>query len=220
MDSVHDLGGKQGFGPIDVDEVEIPFHADWEGRMWAIAQCARSPDWTIDWWRHVRELIDPVDYLSRPYFDSWAQTHIAAFIDSGSFTLDEIIASQSASTPVDPQSSQGYEDILAAIEEQAHRFDREIDTGPAYQVGDKIFTRQLLPGHHTRLPAYARGKPGVIHAQHGAYVFADASAQGNEIAQHLYSVVFEAGDLWLEAGDRKDRVFIDLWESYLDPARN
>jgi len=220
MDGVHDLGGKQGFGPIDVNEVDVPFHADWEGRMWAIAQCARSPDWTIDWWRHVRELIDPVDYLSRPYFDSWAQTHIAAYIDSGSFTLDEIIASQSASTPAEPQSSQGYEDILAAIEEQAYRFDREIDAQPAYQVDDKIFTRHLLPGHHTRLPAYARGKPGVIHAHHGAHVFADASAQGNEIAQHLYSVVFEAGDLWHEAGNRKDRVFIDLWESYLDPARN
>ena len=220
MDGVHDLGGKQGFGPIDVDEVEIPFHADWEGRMWAIAQCARSPDWTIDWWRHVRELIDPVDYLSRPYFDSWAQTHIAAFIDSGEFTLDEILSGQSATAPADPQASKEYEDILAAIEEQAYRFDREIDAQPAYQVGDKIFTRQLLPGHHTRLPAYARGKPGVIHAQHGAHVFADASARGSEIAQHLYSVVFEAGDLWLEAGDRKDRVFIDLWESYLDPARN
>jgi len=220
MDGVHDLGGKQGFGPIDVDEVDVPFHADWEGRMWAIAQCARSPDWTIDWWRHVRELIDPVDYLSRPYFDSWAQTHIAAFIDSGGFTLDEILSGQSANTLADPQASQGYEDILTAIEAQADRFDRETEAQPIYQVGDKIFTRQLLPDHHTRLPTYARGKPGVIHDHHGAHVFADASAQGNEIAQHLYSVVFEAGDLWLEAGNRKDRVFIDLWESYLDPARN
>ena len=220
MDGVHDLGGKQGFGPIDVDEVEIPFHADWEGRMWAIAQCARSPDWTIDWWRHVRELIDPIDYLSRPYFDSWTQTHIAAFIDSREFTLDEILSGQSANALADPQASQGYEDILTAIEAQADRFDRETEAQPAYQVGDKIFTRQLLPGHHTRLPAYARGKPGMIHAQHGAHVFADASAQGNEIAQHLYSVVFEAGDLWIEAGNRNDRVFIDLWESYLGPARN
>ena len=220
MDGVHDLGGKQGFGPIDVDEVEASFHVDWEGRMWAIAQCARSPDWTIDWWRHVRELIDPVDYLSRPYFDSWAQTHIAAFIDSGEFTLDEIMTAQSANTPVDPQVSQRYEDILAAIGEQAYRFDRDIEAQPVYQVGDKVFTRLLLPGHHTRLPAYARGKPGVIHDHHGAHVFADASARGNEIAQHLYSVVFEAGDLWLEAGNKKDRVFIDLWESYLDPARD
>ena len=218
MDGVHDLGGKQGFGPIDVDEVEAPFHADWEGRMWAIAQCTGSPDWTIDWWRHVRELINPVDYLSRPYFDSWAQTQIAAFIHSGEFTLDEILSGQSVNPAVDPFASQEYEDIFAAIEAQADRFDREIEAPPAYRVGDKIFTRQLLPGHHTRLPAYARGKPGIIHDHHDAHVFADASAQGNEIAQHLYSVVFEAGNLWLEAGNRKDRVFIDLWESYLDPA--
>ena len=218
MDGVHDLGGKQGFGPIDVGEVETPFHADWEGRMWAIAQCARSPDWTIDWWRHVRELIDPVDYLSRPYFDSWAQTHIAAFIDSGGFKLEEILSGQSAGIAVDPVAAQEYDDIIAAVEAQAHRFDREIEARPAYQVGDKILTRQLLPQHHTRLPAYARGKPGVIHDHHGAHVFADESARGNEIAQHLYSVVFEAGDLWIEAGNKKDRVFIDLWESYLDPA--
>ena len=220
MDGVHDLGGKQGFGPIDVDEVEVPFHADWEGRMWAIAQCARSPDWTIDWWRHVRELIDPVDYLSRPYFDSWAQTHIAAFIDSGELTLDEIVSNQSATTPANQQPSRENEDIFAAIEAQAYRFDREIEAQPAYRVGDRILTRQLLPRHHTRLPAYARGRPGVIHAHHGAHVFADESAQGHEIAQHLYSVVFEASDLWIEAGNKKDRVFIDMWESYLDPARD
>lgn len=218
MDGVHDLGGKQGFGAIDVNEVEVPFHADWEGRMWAINQCSRSPDWTIDWWRHVRELINPVDYLSRPYFDSWAQTHIAAFIDSGAFTLEEIIAAKSATAPVERQPSQDSSDIFAAIKAQAYRFDRDIETQPAYQPGDRIYTRQLLPGQHTRLPAYARGKPGVIHAHHGAHVFADSSAQGEEIAQHIYSVVFEARDLWIEAENKKDRVFLDLWESYLDPA--
>jgi nitrile hydratase beta subunit len=218
MDGVHDLGGKQGFGPIDVNEVEVPFHTDWEGRMWAINQCSRSPDWTIDWWRHVRELIDPVDYLSRPYFDSWAQTHIAAFIDSGTFTLEEIIAGKSATAPVQPRPPGKSIDVLAAIEAQAYRFDREIDAPPAYQAGDRIITRQLLPIHHTRLPAYARGKPGVIHAHHGAHIFADSSAQGKEQGQHIYSVVFEARDLWVEAENKKDRVFLDLWESYLDPA--
>ena len=218
MDGVHDLGGKQGFGPIDVNEVEVPFHADWEGRMWAINQCARSPDWTLDWWRHVRELIDPVDYLSRPYFDSWAQTHIAAFIDSGSFTLEEIIAGKSATAPVERQPSLEADDILAAVEAQAYRYDREIEAQPAYQPGDRIQTRQLLSARHTRLPAYARGKPGVIHAHHGAHIFADASAQGIEEAQHIYSVVFEARDLWAEAENNNDRVFLDLWESYLEPA--
>ena len=32
----------------------------------------------------------------------------------------------------------------------------------------------------------------------------------------LYSVVFQAADLWPEAGGRRDRVFLDLWESYLE----
>ena len=186
--------------------------------MWAINQCARSPDWTLDWWRHVRELIDPVDYLSRPYFDSWAQTHIAAFIDSGAFTLEEIIAGKSATAPAERQPSQQTNDILAAVEAQAYRYDREIEAQPAYQPGDRIQTSQLLSARHTRLPAYARGKPGVIHAHHGAHIFADASAQGIEQAQHIYSVVFEARDLWAEAENNNDRVFLDLWESYLEPA--
>jgi nitrile hydratase len=163
-------------------------------------------------------LIDPVDYLTRPYFDSWAQTHIAAFIDSGAFTLDEIVAGKSATAAVDRQPSQDPDDIVAAVEAQAYRYDREIEAKPAYATGDRIFTKQFVPGHHTRLPAYARGKPGVIHAHHGAHVFADSSAQGREEAQHIYSVVFEARDLWIEAKNKNDRVYLDLWESYLDPA--
>ncbi len=71
MDGPHDLGGKQGYGPIEVNEPDVAFHHDWEGRMWGLARSAGAPGVTIDWWRHVRELIDPVDYLSRPYFDSW-----------------------------------------------------------------------------------------------------------------------------------------------------
>ena len=42
------------------------------------------------------------------------------------------------------------------------------------------------------------------------------NAQGKEEAQHLYSVVFDAQELWPEAGAGRDRVFLDLWESYLE----
>jgi nitrile hydratase subunit beta len=35
MDGIHDLGGRQGFGPVDVDEPEEVFHEAWEGRVWA-----------------------------------------------------------------------------------------------------------------------------------------------------------------------------------------
>jgi Nitrile hydratase beta subunit len=36
MNGIHDLGGMQGFGPIEREENEPVFHADWERRMFAL----------------------------------------------------------------------------------------------------------------------------------------------------------------------------------------
>ena len=216
MDGPHDLGGKQGFGPVQTDETEVPFHHDWEGRMWGISRSSGAPGVTIDWWRHVRELIDPVDYLTRPYFDSWAQTELATYIDAGVITLDEVKGGCS-STPKKRVAK--VVDVAGAIaQDGANRanFERTVAEAPRFKSGDRVNTKAFTQAHHTRLPAYARGKPGTIHAHHGAHVFADENAKGNEVAQHIYSVVFEAKDLWPEAGTRRDRVFLDLWESYLE----
>jgi hypothetical protein len=46
-------------------------------------------------------------------------------------------------------------------------------------------------------------------------VFPDLSAQGEEVHQHCYSVVFSAAELWAEAADSPDKVYLDLWETYL-----
>ena len=216
MDGIHDLGGKQGFGPIDVNETETPFHHDWEGREWGMHQASGNPSWTIDWWRHVRELIDPVDYLSRRYFDSWAQTDMAAYIDSGDFTLDELLSGKSAVPIKKSATVMNIQEIHQANADNAVRFDRPTDKPIKFAVGDTIVTKQFTQIHHTRLPAYARGMKGIIHAHHGAHLFPDQGAKGIEEAHHLYTVMFEARDLWLEAANSKDRVYLDLWESYLD----
>lgn len=39
---------------------------------------------------------------------------------------------------------------------------------------------------------------------------------GDGPAQPLYTVSFLAADLWPEAAGRKDHVYLDLWESYLE----
>lgn len=218
MDGPHDLGGKQGFGPIETDEPDAAFHHEWEGRMWGLARSAGAPGVTIDWWRHVRELIGPVDYLSRPYFDSWAQTDFATYVNGGVLTLDEIQAGKSATAPAQAKKVLTTADALAADRRLATRFDRTIDDPPAFAAGDEVYTRSFTATGHTRLPAYARGKPGMIHAHHGAHLLPDEGAEGREVAQHLYSVSFKAQDLWPEAGEKRDRVFLDLWESYLEPA--
>ena len=76
-----------------------------------------------------------------------------------------------------------------------------------------------IPDHHTRLPAYARGKRGVVERVHGTHVFADTNAQGlGEQAHWLYSVVFDGAELWGAGAQAGLQVAIDAWEPYLEAA--
>ena len=218
MDGIHDLGGKEGYGPIDVDDDESPFHEDWEGREWGIAQCARTPGITIDWWRHCRELIMPEDYLGRPYFDSWAQTDFATYIEAGWISLKEVKAGKSDSKGSDngePPVAMTLEQVLQEDHAHAVCFDAEIETPPLFAVGQQVRTVRHGNSGHTRLPQYARDRQGTVHAYHGAHVFPDLSARGAEVHQHCYSVMIAASELWPEARWSQDKVFLDLWESYL-----
>lgn len=216
MDGPHDLGGREGFGPIEMEDDYRPFHEDWEGPAFAMLLSAGGhAGWTIDWFRHCRELIAPVDYLERPYFDQWVQTLTAQMIDSGYLTLEEIVSGRSerATEPDVPPASAASAKARVA---NPASFEREIDTAPRFAVGDRVTTRRFGHSGHTRLPGYARGRAGIVHAHHGAHILPDASAQGEKLAEHLYTVAFEASELWGEAQGRRDRVFIDLWESYLE----
>ena len=89
---------------------------------------------------------------------------------------------------------------------------------PLFALGGHVRCRLDGGSGHTRLPGYVRGRAGVIHAHHGGHVFADAAARGERRGEHLYTVSFASSDLWPEAKGRRDRVFVDLWESYLEPA--
>jgi nitrile hydratase beta subunit len=221
MDGIHDLGGKQGYGPIDVDEVDTPFHHDWEAREWGISRCARTPEITIDWWRHCRELIAPEDYLGRPYFDSWAQTDFSTYIEAGWMKVKDIGAfdamaeALAAGADDDSPAALTLEQVLTEDRRHAYRFDAEIDAEPLFAAGQQVQAASHGHAGHTRLPQYARGRRGTIQACNGAYVFPDLSARGVEEHQYCYSVMFTADELWAEAEGSRDKVFLDLWESYL-----
>ena len=88
-----------------------------------------------------------------------------------------------------------------------------------FRVGDRIRTVAVQPDHHTRLPAYARGKAGVVERVHGTHVFPDTNAQGlGESPQWLYTVAFEAGELWGDAVcEPRSVVSVDAFERYLNP---
>ena len=139
MDGAHDLGGKQGFGPIEVETDFVAWHEPWQARAWAITRSTSQSDWTLDWWRHVRELIDPIDYLSRPYFDSWLQLQAAALIDSGVLTLEEVSTGKAAGPAADADVMPP--EAPAQIAAKPAYFDRPLDSRPAFKPGDTIRTR-------------------------------------------------------------------------------
>ncbi len=87
---------------------------------------------------------------------------------------------------------------------------------PRFAPGDHVVTRNVHPQGHTRLPRYARGKPGTIRLYHGNHPLADAAASGlGLVPEPLYSVEFDAAELWSESADGPGFVHLDLWESYL-----
>ena len=160
----------------------------------------------------------PIDYLDRPYFDSWAQTDFSTYIEAGWMTLEEIRAGKSLASSDeygDPPPAQTLEEVLQEDHDHAFRFDAPVDASPVFVAGQTVRTASYGHAGHTRLPQYARDRRGTIHAHHGAHVYPDRSAEGVETHQHLYTVMFMAGELWNEAEGSKDKVYLDLWESYL-----
>ena len=72
MNGIHDLGGMQGFGPIEREENEPVFHADWERRIFALLNLTiAAGQYHVDEIRHSIERMAPADYLTTPYYVHW-----------------------------------------------------------------------------------------------------------------------------------------------------
>lgn len=104
-------------------------------------------------------------------------------------------------------TSEGRGGVTSAAPARAGRF----------APGDRVRTRTLDPGHHTRLPRYARGQVGEVVEPQGTWPLADERARGfaEPTVETVYTVRFVARDLW---GEGTHTVTVDLWESYLEPA--
>jgi len=116
------------------------------------------------------------------------------------------------------------EDPAAAgqvMERMRNRLPPPRDSGrpPRFRVGEAVRTRNDHPGGHHRLPRYARGRRGTIARHHGYHDLADDMARGVRNSEALYCVRFDAAELWGESAEGRGSVYIDLWDSYLEPAR-
>lgn len=216
MDSLHDIGGKEGFGPIPIETGDAGFSHDWEERVWGLNLNLRANTGTIDWFRHGIELMVPKDYISFAYFNKWCADFFMLLIDAGYFTVDDVI--KAASDPKIPRHGAEPPSVSEILEDYRNRntdFSVTPDSDPRFKVGDSVQTQRFAHSGHSRLPAYARDRKGTIITYHGAHLLADKGAKNNHVGEHLYTVSFTAPELWGPDADPRDTVTLELWESYL-----
>lgn len=211
MDGIHDLGGMSGFGPVEVERDEPVFHERWEARVFGMIHGLGGNN--IDAGRHAIERLDPVSYLKDGYYGRWLAAFERGVVDAGVVTAEEIERRMASPRPLAAPSQ------TSAWRPAKRSFAREIDTKPVFAVGQRVVTRDHQPSGHTRLPAYVRRRHGVIARVHAAMVFPDDHAHGRgENPQYLYTVRFDARELWGDAAEPGTCVHVDLFESYLEPA--
>lgn len=219
MNGPQDLGGQMGFGPIAPERDEPLFHAEWEKRALGVTLAAGAMGaWTIDESRHARESLHPADYYASTYYEIWIKALEALLERHGFVTTAELKQGRALVPPAAAPKRVLAAEAVADALTRGSPYDRPLPAGPRFVVGERVRMRNMHPAGHTRLPRYVRGRAGVIEAAHGGFAFADASAHGREAAEHLYTVVFTAIELWGEDADPTLTVSVDAWESYLEPA--
>jgi nitrile hydratase subunit beta len=222
VNGLHDLGGMQGFGPVAIEPDEPPFHHPWERRAFAITLAAGYlGEWNIDQARAMRERLPPTEYLGTSYYEVWLYG-LERLLDARGLVLDEERAARRQDPTVRvaqvdrPQAlaARDVERVLGIA--RASRTDDDVE--PRHRVGNVVLTRTINPVGHTRLPRYARGKRGLVTDDHGVWIFPDS--MGNDLGpdpQHVYTVRFEARELWGGEARAGDAVYVDLWDDHLMP---
>jgi nitrile hydratase subunit beta len=218
MNGAQDMGGMMGFGPVVPEKDEPVFHADWERRAFALNLAMGAPGgWNIDQGRAAREALHPADYLAKSYYQIWIAGLETLMAERGLVTPDEIDAGKSLHPPKAVPRVLTAESVPSALA-RGGPTERPAETPQRFQVGQRLRARNIHPVGHTRLPRYVRGHVGSVTHVHGAHVLPDSNAMGlGENPQWLYTVRFEAQEVWGEAADRTASVSIDAWETYLEP---
>jgi len=228
MNGIHDMGGMQGAGPIAPEHDEPVFHAQWERDVFAIRAATLVQGlYNTDEFRHAIERMNWIHYLESSYYEHWLTAMETLLGEKGIISREELEA-RVKQVKEHPEAianfppSNGPSPLASRLEKKVRQGGstrRAIATAPRFKPGDKIAVRNIHPGGHTRLPRYIRGKRGVIEKDHGAFILPDTNAHGRgKNPESVYTVRFDAREVWGEQAAVRDSIYLDLWESYLEPA--
>jgi nitrile hydratase beta subunit len=204
MDGIHDLGGKQGYGPVHYTLDATAFHNAWEVRVNSLyAFAVRSGIFNMDEYRHAIERMDPRHYLAASYYERSLTSLATLCVEKGVLTREELERRAGGTFPLSSPSATGRSNSPGRVR---------------FQPGDRVRVKlDFVPGH-IRLPAYIRGKVGTVVGESPAYPFPDAHAHGITAEDEpTYDVRFRSEDLWPNGSDPA-LVHVGVFQSYLEKA--
>ncbi len=211
------MGGMHGMGRLQPEGNEPVFHHRWEARVFGMVRAMGAfGRWNIDASRHQRELIPAAEQLRMTYYERWLAGLGELLIRHGFLSSQELATGTSQPdaiklTPALPAAK------VPALISNGSPASRPSARAPRFRPGQGVRARNVNPSGHTRLPRYVRGKLGRIDRVQGVFVLPDTNAHFlGESPQHVYSVRFEARELWGDVAAPRDAVYLDLWEDYLD----
>ena len=202
MDGMHDMGGRQGFGPVRYTHKAPAFHAPWEKRVNALYGLAvRLGIFNMDEYRHAIERMEPRHYLSASYYERTLTSLATLCVEKGIVTREELERRAGGAFPLALPAAPGRSNV-------AER--------PRLAIDDRVRVRpDHVPGH-VRMPAYIRGKRGVVVGVSPVYPFPDAHAHGVPADDEpTYDVRFKSTELWPDAAEPA-LVHVGVFESYLE----
>jgi nitrile hydratase beta subunit len=207
VNGAHDMGGMHGFGSIVDDGDEPVFHADWERTTFSTGMAMLlTGRFAVDQLRRNWERQDPADYLAESYYERWLVAITAMATEAGLVSEQELATGEvSATGPEPPGTTWSVEPSPPA-------------EPPRFSPGDRVRARVRQPTEHTREPRYVRGRLGVVEHHYGGEPLPELAGEGIRREEHLYRVRFDGRELWGPGHHPNDSVFIDLVESYLEPA--
>jgi nitrile hydratase len=223
MNSVHDTGGMQGYGPVPKPDPDEPvFHARWEARVFALQLAAMMLGlWKPGVIRASVESLPPVLYLSASYYEKWALGLERRLLSSGMVATNELAAGRALHLG-EALGRPGSTELPGTGVPAGTRADsghNPARSPPSFSVGQAVRAKNLNPPTHTRLPRYVRDHVGVVEAVRGVQSLPDLHVLGDrEELQWVYAVAFRCRDLWGAAADPQACVSVDAWEAYLESA--
>ena len=159
MNSVHDMGGMHGLGPILYAADEPVFHAAWEGRVAALFSALGALGrWNTDAVRYRMERMPPNEYLRASYYERWLRALTELAVEADLISQAELDSGR-------PDPGTERQTVCANGGTGQSQPGERTANGPnpnqllrASIQAMRCRASNIHPVGHTRLPRYVRGR--------------------------------------------------------------